>query len=58
VKRQIDGATVVGTRHVAKGDVFIIPAGIPRWFKEAEVGRLLRRESDQVKRLFARGRRD
>ena len=22
------------TRHIAKGDVFVIPAGIPHWFKE------------------------
>jgi mannose-6-phosphate isomerase-like protein (cupin superfamily) len=30
------GSDITGgeTHHVAKGDVFVIPAGIPHWFKE------------------------
>src|SRR5881296_151647 len=30
------GSDITGgqTRHIAKGDVFVIPAGIPHWFKE------------------------
>ena len=30
------GTDITGgqTRHVAKGDVFVVPAGIPHWFKE------------------------
>jgi glc operon protein GlcG len=30
------GSDITGgeTRHVAKGDVFVIPAGVPHWFKE------------------------
>jgi len=30
------GTDITGgeTHHVAKGDVFVIPAGIPHWFKE------------------------
>ena len=27
----IDGGQ---SRHVAKGDVFVVPAGVPHWFKE------------------------
>jgi len=30
------GTDITGgqTRHIGKGDVFVIPAGIPHWFKE------------------------
>jgi mannose-6-phosphate isomerase-like protein (cupin superfamily) len=30
------GTDITGgeTRHIAKGDVFVIPAGIPHWFKQ------------------------
>jgi glc operon protein GlcG len=30
------GSDITGgeTRHIAKGDVFVIPAGVPHWFKE------------------------
>jgi mannose-6-phosphate isomerase-like protein (cupin superfamily) len=30
------GSDITGgeTRHIAKGDVFVVPAGIPHWFKE------------------------
>ena len=30
------GSDITGgqSRHIAKGDVFVIPAGIPHWFKE------------------------
>ncbi len=30
------GTDITGgqTRHVVKGDVFVVPAGIPHWFKE------------------------
>ena len=30
------GASITGgqTQHIAKGDVFVIPAGVPHWFKE------------------------
>jgi quercetin dioxygenase-like cupin family protein len=30
------GSDITGgqTHHIAKGDVFVIPAGIPHWFKE------------------------
>ena len=30
------GSNITGgqTHHIAKGDVFVIPAGIPHWFKE------------------------
>jgi mannose-6-phosphate isomerase-like protein (cupin superfamily) len=33
---QIRGGTITGgtTYHLAKGDVIVIPAGIPHWFKE------------------------
>jgi mannose-6-phosphate isomerase-like protein (cupin superfamily) len=33
---QWQGTDIIGgeTHHVAKGDVFVIPAGIPHWFKE------------------------
>ncbi len=33
---QWQGSDVTGgeTHHIAKGDVFVIPAGIPHWFKE------------------------
>jgi mannose-6-phosphate isomerase-like protein (cupin superfamily) len=33
---QIRGGTIEGgtTYHLAKGDVIVIPAGIPHWFKE------------------------
>ena len=30
------GSDITGgqTRHIGKGDVFVVPAGIPHWFKE------------------------
>jgi len=30
------GSDITGgeTRHIAKGEVFVVPAGIPHWFKE------------------------
>jgi quercetin dioxygenase-like cupin family protein len=30
------GSDITGgqTRHIAKGDVFVVPAGVPHWFKE------------------------
>jgi mannose-6-phosphate isomerase-like protein (cupin superfamily) len=33
---QWQGSDITGgeTHHIAKGDVFVIPAGIPHWFKE------------------------
>jgi len=33
---QIRGASILGgeTRHLAKGDFIVIPAGTPHWFKE------------------------
>jgi quercetin dioxygenase-like cupin family protein len=33
---EIRGGTLVGaeTRHVTKGDVIVIPKGVPHWFKE------------------------
>ena len=33
---QIRGGTITGgtTNHLTKGDVIVIPAGIPHWFKE------------------------
>ena len=33
---QVRGTDIQGgqTRHLAKGDVIVIPAGIPHWFKE------------------------
>jgi mannose-6-phosphate isomerase-like protein (cupin superfamily) len=33
---QIRGASIQGgeTRHITKGDVVVIPAGVPHWFKE------------------------
>jgi len=33
---QWQGTDITGgeTHHIAKGDVFVIPAGIPHWFKE------------------------
>ena len=33
---QWQGAEITGgeTHRIAKGDVFVIPAGVPHWFKE------------------------
>jgi len=33
---QIRGGTIIGgtTYHLTKGDVIVIPAGVPHWFKE------------------------
>jgi len=33
---QWQGADITGgeTHRIAKGDVFVIPAGVPHWFKE------------------------
>jgi len=33
---EVRGGTLVGaeTRHLAKGDVIVIPKGVPHWFKE------------------------
>jgi uncharacterized protein GlcG (DUF336 family)/mannose-6-phosphate isomerase-like protein (cupin superfamily) len=35
---EIRGASIEGgdTRHIAKGDVLVVPAGVPHWFKEVK----------------------
>jgi len=35
---QVRGATIEGgeTRRIAKGDVLVIPAGVPHWFRDVQ----------------------